>query len=72
MKVALQYLNDVKGKTHAVQLPIQEWDRVLSTIKKYEQALKLRTELKQAFEQVEKLKKSKAPKQTLKAFLNEL
>lgn len=72
MKIALQYLNDIDGNTQAVQLPLNEWEKVLYKIRKYEQALKLRSDLKEAFEQVAMLKKSKRHKQTLNEFLNEL
>lgn len=72
MKIALQYLHDVNGNTQAVQLPLTDWEKVLNKIKKYEQTLKLKSDLKEAFEQVAVLKKSKGKKQTLKEFLNEL
>lgn len=72
MKIALQYVNDINGKTQAVQLPLPEWEKVLGKLKKYEQALKLRSDLKEAFEQVAVLKKQKGQKQTLNEFLNEL
>ena len=72
MKIALQYVNDINGNTQAVQLPLTEWEKVLSKLRKYEQALKLQTDLKEAFEQVAILKQTKGPKQTLNEFLNEL
>lgn len=48
MKIVLQYVNDINGKTQAVQLPLTEWEKVLNKLKKYEQALKLRCDLKKA------------------------
>ncbi len=72
MKIALQYVNDLSGKTNAVQLPLTDWEKVLGKLKKYEQALKLKSDLKDAFEEVAILKKTKGHKQTLKEFLNEL
>ena len=72
MKIALQYLNDINGKTQAVQLPLTDWEKLLNKLKKYEQALKIQSDLKEAFEQVAVLKKSKGHKQTLNEFLNEL
>lgn len=71
MKIALQYVNDVNGNTQAVQLPLNEWEKVLGKLKKYEQALNLRSDLKETLEQVSMLKKKKN-KQTLNEFLNEL
>ena len=72
MKIALQYVNDSNGKTQAVQVPLSEWEKLLGKLKKYEQALKLKSDLAEAFAQVDVLKKSKERKQTLKEFLNEL
>jgi beta-lactamase class D len=72
MKVVLQYVNDANGKTQAVQMPVSEWEKVLSYIKKSEQVLQLKSDLKTAFKQVETMRKSKAKKQTLTDFLNEL
>ena len=63
MKIALQYVNGIDGNTQAVQLPLTEWEKVLNKLKKYEQALKLRSDLKEAFDQVAVLKKQKGPKQ---------
>jgi len=72
MKIALQYVNDINGKTHAVQVPLTEWQKMLNKLKKYEQALKLKSDLKNAFIQVSAIRKSKKPNQTLTDFLNEL
>jgi hypothetical protein len=72
MKIALQYVSDINGNPQAVQLPITEWEKVLNKLKKYEQALKLRSDLKEAFDQVDVLKNQKGQKQTLNEFLNEL
>ncbi|MVN23200.1 hypothetical protein [Mucilaginibacter arboris] len=72
MKIALQYVNDINGKTQAVQLSLTEWEKVLNKLKKYEQALKLKSDLKETFEQIAILKKTKEHKQTLNEFLDEL
>jgi hypothetical protein len=72
MKIALQYVNNLNGETQAVQLPLTVWEKVLNKLRKYEQALKLRSDLKEAFEEVAALKKQKGHKQTLNEFLNEL
>jgi hypothetical protein len=72
MKISLQYLSDSKGRTTAVQLSLTEWIKVVSKINKLEQTLKIKSDLKEAFEQIEILKKSKSKKETLNDFLNEL
>ena len=72
MKIALQYVSDGDGKTQSVQIPVTDWEKVLAKLKKYEQTLKIKTDLTEAFVQVAQLRKSKAKKQSLKDFLNEL
>ncbi len=72
MKIALQYLSDMNGKTQSVQLPVSDWEKLLSKLKKYEEALKIKSDLSEAFEQVTQLRKSGKKKQNLNDFLNEL
>lgn len=72
MKIALQYVNDSSGKTQSVQIPLTDWEKLMSKLKKYEQTLKIKTDLKDAFKEVAQLRKSKAKKQSLNDFLNEL
>jgi small nuclear ribonucleoprotein (snRNP)-like protein len=72
MKIEVQYLSDSKGKAKAVQLPLNEWEKILGKLKKYEQTLKIRSDLKEAYAQVDLLKKSKGEKITLSEFINEL
>ena len=72
MKIALQYVNDSKGKTQSVQLPLTEWEKLMAKLNKYEQTLKIKSDLTEAFAQVSQIRKSKLKKQTLKDFLNEL
>ena len=72
MKLALQYVNDSNGKTKAVQLSLTDWEKVLSKLRKYEQTLRIKSDLTEAFEEVALLKKSKEKQQSLAEFLNEL
>ena len=72
MKISLQYVSDSNGKTQSVQLPLTDWEKLLAKLNKYEQALKIKSDLKEAFEQVAQMQKSKEKKQTLNEFLNEL
>jgi asparagine synthetase A len=72
MKIAIQYVNDSSGKTHAVQLQLSDWEKVLDKLKMYEESLKLKSDLKEAFEQVKKMRNSKLKKQSLNEFLDEL
>ena len=72
MKVAVRYLKDRNGKTKTVQLPLTEWEKIMTKLKKYEQTLKLRSDLKEAYKEVAQSRKSAIKKQTLTDFLNEL
>ncbi len=72
MKIEVQYVTDENGKPHSVQVPMEDWEKVLNKLKRYEEALKLRSDLKEAFEEVAVLQQTKGHKQTLNEFLNEL
>lgn len=72
MKYEVQYVSDSNGTKQAVQLPLTEWQKVLSKLNQYEQTLKIKSDLKDAFEQIDVLRRSKSKKQTLTDFLNEL
>ena len=72
MKFALQYVNDTNGHTQAVQLPVAEWKKLLNKLKKYEQALQIKSDLEEALEEVNLIKQGKKKSVPLKDFLNEL
>ena len=55
-----------------VQMPISLIERELLKLEKYEQALKLREDLKEAFLEVEKMRELKGKKKTLSSFIHEL
>jgi hypothetical protein len=65
-------VNDSKGKTQSVQIPLTDWEKILAKLKKYEETLKIKADLVEAFNEVEKIRKSKSKKQPLNDFLNEL
>ncbi|MCU0427971.1 MAG: hypothetical protein MUF71_20360 [Candidatus Kapabacteria bacterium] len=72
MNIALQYVSDSNGKHRAVQLTVQDWEKVLRKLKKYEQALRLQSDLTDAFDDVTAMQQNKKRKQPLSEFLNEL
>ncbi len=72
MKSALQYVNDVNGNIQAVQVPVMDWKNLLNKLKKYEQILKVKSDLTKAFGEVEQMQKGILKKQTLSSFLDEL
>jgi asparagine synthetase A len=72
MKFPLQYVNDSLGNIQSVQVPLSDWEKLMAKLKKYEQTLEIKTDLKSAFDEVEQVRKSGKKQQTLKDFLNEL
>jgi hypothetical protein len=72
MKLAVDHLYDSDGNVKAVQLPVRDWEKVLAELRRYEQALKLRSDLKAALDDVARMRSGKAAKQTLDEFLKEL
>ena len=72
MKLAVQYVSDANGTTQSVLLPIGEWKKILTKLKKLEQVQKLSSDLEEAMQEVRTIKNGRGKKQTLKDFLNEL
>ncbi|TAK62495.1 MAG: hypothetical protein EPO24_04890 [Bacteroidetes bacterium] len=72
MQVSLNYVNDTKGTLRAVQMPIEDWKKVLDTLRRYEQALQVQSDLTTAFAEVEMMRAGKLKKKTLSSFLHEL
>ena len=70
MKLDIHYVSDSEGNPQAVQLPIEAWNRVVSKLKKYERTLQVKSDLEEAFMQVDQLRKKKAKKKTLSQFLD--
>lgn len=60
MKITLQYVSDSSGKTQSVQLPLTDWERLLTRLNRYERRLKIKTDLTEAFQQVARLRTYKA------------
>ena len=69
---SIQYLNDERGNTQAVQIPISEWKKLIKKLNTYEQTLKMKSDLSEAFIQVEQMRLGKIEKQSLSDFLDEL
>lgn len=72
MKLALQYVSNTEGKPISVMLPVSDWKKILRKLKKYEETLKIKSDIEEAMSEVAELKLSKEKKQSLIAFLNEL
>lgn len=72
MKVPLRYLNDADGNLRAVQVPVEEWNKLVDKVHHYEQLMKMRATLTGALREVDLMRKGKLKKQSLSAFLREL
>ncbi len=72
MKIHLQYVNDQDGNLKAVQIPIEDWEKLEGILKKYEQTLQVKEDLLTAFDEVRQIRAGKISKQTLSSFLDEL
>jgi len=65
MKVPMHYVNDAEGNLEAVQIPVVEWEKLMATMKRYEQLLKVRSDLSEALEQVKRMRAGKLRKRSL-------
>ncbi len=70
-QAAIQYVTDADGNKQAVLISIAEWQKIQQELAEWRTYLSLKTSLKKAFQEVEDMKQGKAPRLTLKAFLNE-
>lgn len=57
MKLSVQFVSDSKGNTKAVQLPLTDWNKLVDKLKKYEEVLKIKSDLTAAFNEVELMRK---------------
>jgi hypothetical protein len=72
MRLTVQYLNDAEGKVQAVQIPVEDWKKLLRTLRGHEQANRIKADIAAALKEIEVMRKSKTKPQTLKEFLREL
>ena len=68
----IQYLTDVQGQKQGVQMSLTEWEKVMAQLRYYEQYMRLKTDLKEAFDDVKAMQEGKSKKQSLSDFLNEV
>lgn len=68
---SIQYVTGTDGNKQAVLISIAEWQIIQQELEEWRAYLALKTSLKKAFQEVEDIKQGKAPRVTLKAFLNE-
>ena len=70
--IALQYLQDENGIVSAVQIPVSDWEKLVASIKTYEQLLQVKSDLDTAFVQVQQIRKGRRPKKELAEALDEI
>ena len=68
MAMHIQYVTDEKGKKTAVQLSLKQWNDLQKSMKKME----LFDDLKQAFKEMEAMRKGKLKSPTTKELLAQL
>ena len=72
MEADVKYLTDKKGKRTAVQVPYEDWKHLTQENEKLKQLLKVRSDLQEAFQEVEDYKNGKVQLKTLDQLLDEL
>jgi hypothetical protein len=72
MKFSIEYIKDRRGRTKAVQLSMPDWEKLMKRLKKYEQTSKIKSDLKEAYEEVDQMRKAKSKKKNLTEMLDEL
>ena len=72
MRLSVQYVNDAEGNVQAVQVPVDEWKKLLRALRGRKEELRIKSDISAALREIEEMRKSKARQQTLKEFLSEL
>lgn len=72
MRPTINYVSDSAGKPKAVQIPIRQWEKLMDQLNQYEQQLKLKSDITEAFMEIRLMQTGAMPKQTLADFLDEL
>lgn len=72
MRLSVEYVNDAKGNVRAVQVPVDEWKRLVKSMRSLEQRLKLKSDLSEALAEVELHRAGKKKLESLDEFLRTL
>lgn len=72
MKPVVDYIKNRRGNPQTVQLSFTNYKKLMAKLEKYEQLLKIKSDLTRAFEEVKLMQQGKMKKQTLSEFLREL
>lgn len=49
MKFDIKYVSNSEGEIQYIQAPLTDWEKLLATFNKYQQTLKIKSDLKEAF-----------------------
>jgi hypothetical protein len=71
MQKNIQYVMDQKGNKIAVQVPLDDWNKLLKDYKKLKQYHRLKRDLSEAFDEIKKIENGEIEPETLEDFLNE-
>ena len=70
MESEIKYLTDEKGKRTAVQIPYEDWKHMTKENENLKQLLKVKSDLQEAFQEIEGYKKGKIQLKTLDQLLD--
>lgn len=71
-KPRIQYVMNNRGKATAVQLPLRDWEKMLSEYKHLQQIISMKLSLEEALDEVRDIEMKNKKTGSLKEFLNEL
>ncbi len=66
------YVLNSNGQKEFVQVSVQDWDKLVSKMKKLENLLALKTKLKSAFKEIKQIQTGEKKGTSLSEFLNEI
>lgn len=62
LQINIDFVNDKKGKTKAVQIPLEDWEKVLRRLKRLEQNEEIKTSIEVALKEVKMMQEGKKDK----------
>jgi hypothetical protein len=71
MQMNINYLTDNRGNKVAVQIPFNEWSKLMEDYIRLKQYYELKEILKESFGEIEEIEKGDKSASTLSEFLNE-
>ena len=69
--INIEYVTDKLGNKKAVQIALEQWEKIEQALKSLNDFRNMKSSLKSAFVEVGQIRNGKLPKKTLKEFLDE-